>query len=53
MQIQGSIAKKSKFEESRPKDLKLANKTTPTLPCTNKPRKTSCQDKKKEYFKKK
>ena len=53
VQTQGSTAKKSKPEESRPKDLKPANEKTPALPCTNESEKTSCQDKKKKYFKKK
>ena len=53
MQTQDSTAKESKPEESRPKDLKLADEKTPALPRTNKLGKTSCQDKKKEYFKKK
>ena len=53
VQTQGSTAKKSKPKEFRPKDSKPANEKTPASPCTNKPEKTSCQDKKKEYFKKK
>ena len=53
MQTQGSIVKKSKPKESRPKDLKPADGKTPAPPCTNEPGKTSHQDKKKEYFKKK
>ena len=53
MQTQGSTVKKSKPEEFRPKDLKPANGKTPAPPCTNEPGKTSRQDKKKEYLKKK
>ena len=53
VQTQGSTTKKSKFEESRSKDLKPANEKTLVPPRTNEPGKTSCQDKKKEYFKKK
>ena len=53
VQTQGSTAKKSKPEESRPKDSKVADGKTPVLPRTYKPGKTSCQDKKKEYLKKK
>ena len=53
VQTQGSTAKESKPEESRPKELKLANEKTPAPPRTNEPRKTSRQDKKKEYLKKK
>ena len=53
VQTQGSIVKKSKPKESRPKDLKLANGKTPSLPCTNEPGKTFRQDKKKKYLKKK
>ena len=53
MQTQGLTAKESKPEESRPKDLKLANGKTPAPPRTNELKKTSRQDKKKEYLKKK
>ena len=53
VQTQGSTAKKSKPEESWPKDLKPADRKTPIPPYTNKVRKISCQDKKKEYLKKK
>ena len=53
VQTQDSIAKKSRPKESRPKDLKPANEKTPAPLYTNKSGKTSCQDKKKEYFKKK
>ena len=53
VQTQGLTIKKSKPKESRPKDSKPANGKTPTPPCTDKPGKTSCQDKKKEYLKKK
>ena len=53
VQTQGSTAKESKPKESKPKDLKLANGKTPAPPRTNKPKKTSCQNKKKEYLKKK
>ena len=53
MQTQGSSAKESKPKESRPKDLKPANGKTPALTRINKPEKTSCQNKKKEYLKKK
>ena len=53
VQTQGSTAKESKPEESRPKNSKPANRKTPALPHTDKPRKTSYQDKKKGYFKKK
>ena len=53
VQTQGSTAQESKPEESRLKDLKLADEKTPAPPHTNEPKKSSCQDKKKEYFKKK
>ena len=53
MQTQGLTVKKSKPEESRPKDLKLANEKTPAPTRTDEPGKTSRQDKKKEYLKKK
>ena len=53
VQTQGSTVKKSKPEKSRPKDLKPANGKTPAPPRINEPRKTSYQDKKKEYLKKK
>ena len=53
VQIQGSTAKKFKYKEFRSKDLKPANRKTPTPLRTNKPEKTFHQDKKKEYFKKK
>ena len=53
VQTQSSTAKESKPEESRPKDSKPANEKTLTLPRTNEPEKTSLQDKKKEYLKKK
>ena len=53
VQTEGLTAKKSKPEKSKPKDSKPANKKTPALPRTNELRKTSHQDKKKEYFKKK
>ena len=41
MQTPGLTAKKSKSEDSRPKNSKLANRKTPAPPYTNKPRKTS------------
>ena len=53
VQNQGSTAKKSKPEEFRPKNSKPANRKTPVPPCINKLRKTSRQNKKKKYFKKK
>ena len=53
MQTQGSTTQKSKPKESRCKDLKLANKKTSAPLCTNELEKTSHQDKKKKYFKKK
>ena len=53
MQTQDSTAKKSKPKEFRLKDLKLANRKTATLFRTNEPGKTSCQNKKKKYLKKK
>ena len=53
MQTQGSTAKKSKPEKFKPKDLKPANMKTSAPPRTNKTKKTSYQDKKKEYLKKK
>ena len=53
VQTQGSTVKESKPEQSRPKDLKPANRKTPAPPRTDEPGKTSRQDKKKEYFKKK
>ena len=53
MQTQSSTAKKSKPKKSSFKDLKPANKKTPAPPHTNESEKISCQDKKKEYLKKK
>ena len=53
VQTQSSTAKESKPEESKSKDLKPVNKKTPAPPHINKPRKTSRQDEKKEYLKKK
>ena len=53
VQTQGSTTKESKPKESRPKNLKPADGKTPTLPHTNEPGKTSYQNKKKEYLKKK
>ena len=53
VQTQDSTVKESKPKESRPKDSKPANEKTPAPPYTNKPGKTSCQNKKKEYLKKK
>ena len=53
VQTQGSTAKESKPEESRPKESKPANGKTPAPPRTDEPGKTSRQDKKKEYLKKK
>ena len=41
VQTQGSTVKESKPEESRRKDLKLADGKTPVLPFTNEPGKTS------------
>ena len=52
VQTQDLTAKKSKPKESKPKDLKQADRKTPAPPRTNKPGKTSRQDKKKEYLKK-
>ena len=40
-------------KESRPKDLKPANRKTLAPPYINELEKTSCQNKKKEYLKKK
>ena len=53
MQTQRLTAKKSKPKESRPKDFKPANGKTSAPPHTDKPKKTSRQNKKKEYLKKK
>ena len=53
VQTQGLTAKESKPKESRPKNLKPANGKTLAPPRTNELGKTSCQDKKKEYLKKK
>ena len=53
VQTQGSTAKKSKPKEFRPKDLKSTNGKTPAPPRIDKLGKTSRQDKKKEYLKKK
>ena len=53
VQTQGSTAKESKPEESRPKESKPADGKTPAPPRTDEPGKTSRQDKKKEYLKKK
>ena len=53
IQTQGSNIKESKPKESRPKESKPADRKTPAPPCTDELRKTSRQDKKKEYLKKK
>ena len=53
VQTQGSTAKESKPEKSRPKELKPADGKTLAPPRTNEPKKTSRQNKKKEYLKKK
>ena len=53
MQTQGSTVKESKLKESTPKNSKLTNGKTPALPRIDEPGKTSHQDKKKEYLKKK
>ena len=53
VQTQGSTTKESKPKESRSKDSKRADGKTSTPPHINEPEKTSCQNKKKEYFKKK
>ena len=53
IQTQDSTAKKSKPEEFRLKDSKLANEKTSTPPRIYKSGKISCQNKKKKYFKKK
>ena len=53
VQTQDSTAKKSKLKESRLKDLKPVDGKTSVLPRTNKLRKIFCQNKKKEYLKKK
>ena len=53
MQAQGSTAKKSKSKESRPKNSKPADRKIPAPPHTNELMKTSCQNKKKKYLKKK
>ena len=53
VQTQGSTAKESKPKESRRKESKPTDRKTPAPPRTNEPEKTSCQDKKKEYLKKK
>ena len=53
MQTQGSTAKKFKPKEFRPKDSKLADEKTSVPLHINEPKKTSRQDKKKEYHKKK
>ena len=53
VQTQSLITKESKLEKSKSKDSKLANRKTFALPYTNELGKTSYQDKKKEYFKKK
>ena len=52
MQIVGLTTKDSKPEEFKPKDSKLANEKTPAPPCTDESGKTFCQNKKKEYYKK-
>ena len=53
VQTQDSTVKKSKLEESRPKDSKPANGKTLAPLCINEPEKTFRQDEKKEYLKKK
>lgn len=55
MPIQDLIIKISRLKESKPKESKLTNKKAYILSCSNftKPKKTFCQDKKKQYFKKK
>ena len=53
LQIHNLTIKKSKHKDFKPKNYKSANKKTFALFYTNKLREISCQDKKKEYFKKK
>ena len=55
MQTQGTTAKESKPEKSRPKELKLVGGKKPVPPCfkSTEPGKTSSTDKKRKYFKKK
>ena len=55
VQIQGTNTKETKFEESKPKELKSAKGKNPILPRSKstKPKKTFCTDKKREYLKKK
>ena len=53
VQTQGSTVKESKPEKSRPKESKHADGKNPAPPRTNEPGKTSRQDKRKEYLKKK
>ena len=53
VQTQGLTTKESKPKEFKPKDLKPANGKTPAPPRINEPGKTSRQDKKKKYLKKK
>ena len=49
VQTQGSIAKKSKLKESRPKEAKPVNGKSSTPSCFNEVLKPNCQEKKKEY----
>ena len=53
VQTQGLTTKESKPKESRPKDSKPVNGKTPAPPRIYEPRKTSRENKKKEYLKKK
>ena len=53
IQIQGLTAKESKPKESRPKKAKAANGKSSTLPRFDEAVKPNCQEKKKEYRKKK
>ena len=53
VQTQGTIAKEFRAEEPRPKEAKQADGKVSAPPYFHKPVKLTCQEKKKEYWKKK
>ena len=53
IQTQGTTAKKTRTEESRPKKAKLTDGKVPALPRSNEPAKPNYKKKKREWFKKK
>ena len=53
VQTQGTTAKESRTEESRPKEVKSTDGKTPAPLCSNESAKPNCKKKKREWLKKK